>query len=156
LIACTYHHFNLLKHLSLYGIRIGLVSWRSHHLIENNQLEGASFKHGLPLRFKSFMWNLYDKQHNQFQCFDLRINYTLQFLISVIAPADIPANLPPTVKPNKHLILNLENVNKNWNEPYIKLHLLNKKTSVSSDILVGHVTSSQSESGLSKYLMVHE
>ena len=36
-----------------------------------------------------------------------------------------------------------------------KLHLLNKKTSVSSDILVGHVTSSQNESGLSKYLMVH-
>jgi hypothetical protein len=38
----------------------------------------------------------------------------------------------------------------------IKLHLLNKKASVSSDILVGHVTSSQNESGLSKYLMVHE
>jgi hypothetical protein len=37
-----------------------------------------------------------------------------------------------------------------------KLHLLNKKASVSSDILVGHVTSSQNESGLSKYLMVHE
>ena len=36
------------------------------------------------------------------------------------------------------------------------LHLLNKKASVSSDILVGHVTSSQNESGLSKYLMVHE
>ena len=36
------------------------------------------------------------------------------------------------------------------------LHLLNKKASVSSDILVGHVTSSQNESGLSKYMMVHE
>jgi hypothetical protein len=31
-----------------------------------------------------------------------------------------------------------------------------KKASVSSDILVGHVTSSQNESVLSKYLMVHE
>jgi hypothetical protein len=39
---------------------------------------------------------------------------------------------------------------------YNKIHLLNKKASVSSDILVGHVTSSQNESGLSKYLMVHE
>ena len=38
----------------------------------------------------------------------------------------------------------------------VKLHLLNKKVSVSSDILVGHVTSSQNESGLSKYLMVLE
>ena len=38
----------------------------------------------------------------------------------------------------------------------IKLHLLNKKASVLSDILVGHVTSSQNESGLLKYLMVHE
>ena len=37
-----------------------------------------------------------------------------------------------------------------------KLHLLNKKASVTSDILVDHVTSSQNESGLSKYLMVHE
>jgi hypothetical protein len=36
------------------------------------------------------------------------------------------------------------------------LHLLNKKASVSLDILVGHVTSSQNESGLSKYMMVHE
>ena len=36
------------------------------------------------------------------------------------------------------------------------LHLLNKEASVSSDILVGHVTSSQNESGLSKYMMVHE
>jgi hypothetical protein len=56
----------------LYGIRIGLVSWRSHHLIENNQLEGASFKHGLLLCFKSFIWNLYDKQHYQFQSLDMR------------------------------------------------------------------------------------
>jgi hypothetical protein len=39
---------------------------------------------------------------------------------------------------------------------YDLLHVLNKKASVSSDILVGHVTSSQNESGLSKYLMVHE
>ena len=31
----------------------------------------------------------------------------------------------------------------------IKLHLLNQKARVSSDILVGHVTSSQNESGLS-------
>jgi hypothetical protein len=36
------------------------------------------------------------------------------------------------------------------------LHILNKKASVSSDIVVGHVTRSQNESGLSKYLMVHE
>jgi hypothetical protein len=36
------------------------------------------------------------------------------------------------------------------------LQLLNKKASVSSDILVGHVTSSQNESVLSKYLIVHE
>ena len=36
------------------------------------------------------------------------------------------------------------------------LHLLNKRASVSSEILVGHVTSSQNESDLSKYLMVHE
>ena len=36
------------------------------------------------------------------------------------------------------------------------LHLLNKKASVSSDILVGHVTSSQNEYGLSKYMMVLE
>jgi len=37
-----------------------------------------------------------------------------------------------------------------------KLHLLNKKVSVSSDILVGHVTTLQNKSGLSKYLMVHK
>ena len=36
------------------------------------------------------------------------------------------------------------------------LHLLNKKARVSSDILIGHVTSSQNETGLSKYLMVRE
>jgi hypothetical protein len=36
------------------------------------------------------------------------------------------------------------------------LHLSNKEASVSSDILVGHMTSSQNESGLSKYMMVHE
>jgi hypothetical protein len=41
-------------------------------------------------------------------------------------------------------------------QPYNMLHLLNKKASVSSDILVGHVTGSQNESGLSKYLMVHK
>jgi hypothetical protein len=35
---------------------------------------------------------------------------------------------------------------------YNMLHLLNKKASVSSAILVGHVN----ESGLSKYMMVHE
>jgi len=56
----------------VYGIRIGLVSWRSRHLIENNQLEGASFKHGLLLCIKSFIWNLYDKQHYQFQSLDMR------------------------------------------------------------------------------------
>ena len=38
----------------------------------------------------------------------------------------------------------------------VTLYLLNKKASVSSDILVDHVTSSQNESGLSIYLMVHE
>jgi hypothetical protein len=41
-------------------------------------------------------------------------------------------------------------------QPKDTLHLLNKKASISSDILVGHVMSSQNESGLSKYMMVHE
>ena len=36
------------------------------------------------------------------------------------------------------------------------VHILNKKASVSADIVVGHVTRSQNESDLSKYLMVHE
>ena len=36
------------------------------------------------------------------------------------------------------------------------LYILNKKVSVSLDIVIGHVTRSQNESGLSKYLMVHE
>ena len=36
------------------------------------------------------------------------------------------------------------------------LHLSNKEASVSSDSLVGRMTSSQNESGLSKYMMVHE
>ena len=39
---------------------------------------------------------------------------------------------------------------------YNMLHLLNKKASVSSYTLVGHVMSSQNECGLSKYIMVHE
>ena len=36
------------------------------------------------------------------------------------------------------------------------LHIYNKKASVSSNIVVGHVTRPQNEHGLSKYLIVHE
>jgi hypothetical protein len=36
------------------------------------------------------------------------------------------------------------------------LHLLNKKASVSWYMLVGHMTSSQNESDLSKYLMMRK
>jgi hypothetical protein len=77
----------------------------------------------------------------------LVINRLFRLFVSPVFLTNVHISLKAKLKKNKKKIFLILRT---------MLHLLNKKASVSSEILVGHVASSQNESGLSKYLMVHE